>query len=62
MLPEATKRFGPWLQDFSYWNLRPYDARSQINAVGDVGVTGWMLGGYPFNVIVEAPGPGTRDD
>lgn len=65
IVPGSGKKFRPWLQDFSYWNLRPYDAsdvRAQIDAAEDFGATGWMLWGDSFNVTVDALRPGTGDD
>lgn len=58
--PGAKKKFRPWLQDFSYWNLREYtvdDVRAQIDAAEDFGASGWLLWGDPFDVSVEALRP-----
>ncbi len=65
IVPGSEKKFRPWLQDFSYWNLRPYDAsdvRAQIDAAEDFGATGWMLWGDPHNVTVDALKPGDGND
>ncbi len=45
-VPEARKKFRPWLQDFSYGPGKPYGAeevRAQIKAVYDAGLDSWML-------------------
>lgn len=58
--PGASKKFRPWLQDFSYWNLREYtpeDVRAQIDAAENYGASGWLLWGDPFNISVEALKP-----
>jgi len=58
--PHATKKFRPWLQDFTYWNMREYtasDVRAQIDAAEDFGASGWMLWGDSFNVTVDALRP-----
>lgn len=63
--PHATQKFRPWLQDFSYWNMRPYDAadvRAQIDAAQDFGANGWMLWGDPFDISVGALGPHKADE
>jgi hypothetical protein len=59
IVPGASAKFRPWLQDFSYGfkGLRDYtanDVRAQIDAAEDFGASGWMLWGDPFNVTVEA--------
>jgi hypothetical protein len=59
-VPGSSRKFRPWLQDFSYYNMREYtadDVRKQIDAAEDYGASGWMLWGDPFNVSVEALKP-----
>jgi hypothetical protein len=36
----------PWLQDFNMPNMRPYgdaEVRAQIDAVNDLGLSGWLI-------------------
>ncbi len=45
-VPEARKKFRPWLQDFSYGPGKAYgpeEVRAQIRAVYDSGLDSWML-------------------
>jgi hypothetical protein len=63
IVPGSKAKFRPWLQDFSYGNLREYgpaDVRAQIDAAEDFGASGWMLWGDPFNFTVEALEPDPR--
>jgi hypothetical protein len=60
IVPGSKAKFRPWLQDFSYGNLREYgpaDVRAQIDAAEDYGASGWMLWGDSFNFTVEALEP-----
>ncbi|HVL25738.1 MAG TPA: putative glycoside hydrolase [Thermomicrobiales bacterium] len=60
IVPGASAKFRPWLQDFSYGNMREYgpaDVRAQIDAAEEYGASGWMLWGDPFNITVEALEP-----
>jgi hypothetical protein len=60
LVPGSTRKFRPWLQDFTYYGMREYtaeDVRLQIDAAEDFGASGWMLWGDPMLITVEALAP-----
>jgi len=45
-IDDQALKIRPWLQDFDFWGMTPYDAsmvRAQIDAVEDNGGSGWLL-------------------